>query len=601
MQLQSVEHPVSGEAFSDAQEVQEEFVMTQTTKSPTKVSAAAKISLEQVVYLAKSQGFLTYEQAHSFLPDETADSDQAGVLLDLADRLGIEFVEGDTPSQPLEATDSFNDAERERLFADELPKLTDDPIRMYLSQMCRIPLLTREEEITLAKKIELTRKRFRRNLLRSFFALEATVETLQKVHAGELPFDRTIKVSLTERLTKEQISARMPINLPTIAHLMQQQRAEYATLTRRGTTTKEKRQARAAYLSNRSKMLQMTEELSLRTRRVQPLMRKLEEFSRRMDTLQSHIAQLRSEGALAAQIEPARCELRKLMEKTLETPKSLRQRCATLRTQLKEFERVKRELSSGNLRLVVSIAKKYRNRGMSFLDLIQEGNTGLMRAVDKYEYRRGFKFSTYATWWIRQAITRAIADQARTIRIPVHMIDVLSKLQQTAKRLQHELGRQPTHEETALEAGIDLEESLHVLDIGRTPVSLDRPIGESEDCSFGEFIEDSHCENPLNLANNGLLREKIDELLQTLTYREREIVRLRYGLADGYCYTLEEVGRIFKVTRERVRQIEAKAVSKLQHPVRSTELAEYVVDSPLPEEEQETWSEAPASNLVAAA
>ncbi len=191
-----------------------------------------------------------------------------------------------------------------------------------------------------------------------------------------------------------------------------------------------------------------------------------------------------------------------------------------------------------------------------------------MRAVDKYEYRRGFKFSTYATWWIRQAITRAIADQARTIRIPVHMIDVLSKLQQTAKKLQHELGRLPSHEETALAAGISLEESLHVLDIGRTPVSLDRPIGEGDDCSFGEFVEDSHADNPLKLANNNLLREKIDELLKTLTYREREIIRLRYGLADGYCYTLEEVGRIFKVTRERVRQIEAKAVAKMQHPVR---------------------------------
>jgi RNA polymerase primary sigma factor len=287
------------------------------------------------------------------------------------------------------------------------------------------------------------------------------------------------------------------------------------------------------------------------------------------------------------------------MEQTLETPRSLRQRCRLLEAQSIEFERVKRDLSSGNLRLVVSIAKKYRNRGMSFLDLIQEGNTGLMRAVDKYEYRRGFKFSTYATWWIRQAITRAIADQARTIRIPVHMIDVLSKLQQTAKRLQHELGRLPSHEETAHAAGISLEESLHVLDIGRTPVSLDRPIGEGDDCSFGEFVEDSHADNPLKLANNNILREKIEELLKTLTYREREIIRLRYGLADGYCYTLEEVGRIFKVTRERVRQIEAKAVAKLQHPVRSCELSEYVADSPQISAE-EVWDEHPEECRMAA-
>ena len=219
---------------------------------------------------------------------------------------------------------------------------------------------------------------------------------------------------------------------------------------------------------------------------------------------------------------------------------------------------------------MVSIAKKYRNRGLSFLDLIQEGNTGLMRAVDKYEYRRGFKFSTYATWWIRQAITRAIADQARTIRIPVHMIDVLSKLRNIQKKMQQEMRREPTTEEIADRAGISLEEVKRVLDIGRHPVSLDRPVGEGDDCCFGEFIEDSTHDNPVKNANNGILRDKIEALLKTLTYREREIVRLRYGLGDGYTYTLEEVGRIFKVTRERVRQIEAKAIRKLQHPVRAS-------------------------------
>ncbi|MFT7643618.1 MAG: RNA polymerase primary sigma factor, partial [Pirellulaceae bacterium] len=233
---------------------------------------------------------------------------------------------------------------------------------------------------------------------------------------------------------------------------------------------------------------------------------------------------------------------------------------------------VKRQLSSGNLRLVVSIAKKYRNRGLSFLDLIQEGNTGLMRAVDKYEYRRGFKFSTYATWWIRQAITRAIADQARTIRIPVHMIDVLSKLRNIQKSLLQDLHREPTTEEIALRADIAVEEVKRVMDIGRHPVSLDRPVGDGDDCCFGEFIEDVGCDNPVKSATNAILRQKIETLLKTLTYREREIIRLRYGLGDGYTYTLEEVGRIFKVTRERVRQIEAKAVRKLQHPVRSQQL-----------------------------
>ena len=264
---------------------------------------------------------------------------------------------------------------------------------------------------------------------------------------------------------------------------------------------------------------------------------------------------------------------------TKESPRSLAQRVETIHQQFLEYDNVKRQLSSGNLRLVVSIAKKYRNRGLSFLDLIQEGNTGLMRAVDKYEYRRAFKFSTYATWWIRQAITRAIADQARTIRIPVHMIDVLSKLRNTQKALLQEMGREPTTEEIAIRAGTTVEEVRRVLDIGRHPVSLDRPVGDGEDNSFGEFVEDVTSDNPVRLANNGILRQKIESLLKTLTYREREIIRLRYGLGDGYTYTLEEVGRIFKVTRERVRQIEAKAVGKLQHPIRSHQLEGFLRES----------------------
>ena len=252
-------------------------------------------------------------------------------------------------------------------------------------------LLNREEEIILAKKIELTRKRFRRNLLRSFCALVNTVEVLEKVHAGELPFDRTIKVSLTERLTKEQVSARMPLNLPTLRHLMEKQRQDFAVLISRRAVAEEKQAARSRYVSRRKKMLQLVEELSLRTRRVQPMMKLLEELSQKMDRLHNHLQQLKAENASAARLEPVRRELETLMLQTLESPRSLRNRCQLLRKQLTEFERVKRQLSSGNLRLVVSIAKKYRNRGMSFLDLIQEGNTGLMRAVDKYEYRRGIQ------------------------------------------------------------------------------------------------------------------------------------------------------------------------------------------------------------------
>jgi len=528
--------------------------------------------LRRLVALAREQGFLTYDQVGSFLPDEALTAERTDVLLDALGKLGLELRDdpNKTPDRPEEIDESSP------LLQDPAAGTSGDPIRMYLSQMAEIPLLSREEEISLAKKIELTRKRFRRNLLRSFYALEATVETIERVHAGELPFDRTMKVSLTERLTKDQILGRLPHNLPTLRKLMEAQRVDFAAMVDHRIAANEKAEARNRYLRRREKMLVLVEELSLRTRRVTPLIRELEELAKRMDEVREQIAELKATDAPSDKINSVRAELKQLMRRTLESPSSLRRRAAELRQQFREFENVKRELSSGNLRLVVSIAKKYRNRGLSFLDLIQEGNTGLMRAVDKYEYRRGFKFSTYATWWIRQAITRAIADQARTIRIPVHMIDVLTKLRNTAKQLQQELGREPTTEETARAADVSLEETERVLDIGRHPVSLDRPIGDGDDCSFGEFVEDHSTENPYKLANNGLLRERIEELLKTLTYREREIIRLRYGLADGYSYTLEEVGRIFKVTRERVRQIEAKAVAKLQNPVRSQMLSSFV-------------------------
>jgi RNA polymerase primary sigma factor len=534
--------------------------------------------LQSLIAKGKAQGHLTYDEVSAYLPDEIEGTDRIDNLLAALDGLGISLIDGPNAHHRALAEEPTapSDAERSLLLADGLPSGSSDPIRMYLSQMSHIPLLTRDEEIGLAKKIELTRKRFRRNMLRSFFALEATVKTLERVHQGELPFDRTIKVSLTERLTKEQVQARMPHNLPLLRHLMEAQRRDFAMLTNRQASAEVKAFARSRYIRRREKMLVLVEELSLRTRRVQPLIRQLEEMSQRMDELRRQLAELRRTNGPAEKIASVRHELRELMQRTLESPASLRRRSQLLRGQFQEFEGVKRELSSGNLRLVVSIAKKYRNRGLSFLDLIQEGNTGLMRAVDKYEYRRGFKFSTYATWWIRQAITRAIADQARTIRIPVHMIDVLMRLRNAAKKLVQEMGREPTTAETAEAAGISLEETERVLDIGRHPVSLDRPIGEGEDGCFGEFVQDTGTEAPHKLANNGLLRERIEELLKTLTFREREIIRLRYGLADGYSYTLEEVGRIFKVTRERVRQIEAKAVAKLQNPVRSRYLEPFV-------------------------
>jgi len=562
--------------------------------------------LQDLISKGRTQGFVTFDEVNKFLPEDDFNIDQFEELLLTLKAEQIELIEEapqpaaiqEPPASAnprpaaVEATGGLSAPESQPgmgpaaepsavpgpvvIATEDLPKLTDDPIRMYLSQMAEIPLLSRDEEVALATRIEQNRRQFRRSVLACDFAMRKTVDTLKKVFKGELPFDRTIKVSLTERLTKEQIQARMPHNLRTLEHLLERNREDFAILIRKSTPPEVRAQVRAAFLRRRRKCLQLVEELSLRTRRVQPLIQQLAEFADRMEEIRGRLNEIRTDPRYKDERANLRHELLDLMQLTQESPRSMRRRVETIRQQFAEYESVKRELSSGNLRLVVSIAKKYRNRGLSFLDLIQEGNTGLMRAVDKFEYRRGFKFSTYATWWIRQAITRAIADQARTIRIPVHMIDVLSKLRNIEKRLLQELHREPTTEEVAIRAGLDVEEVKRVLDIGRHPVSLDRPVGDGEDCSFGELIEDVQSDNPVRNANNGLLRQKIEALLKTLTYREREIIRLRYGLGDGYTYTLEEVGRIFKVTRERVRQIEAKAVRKLQHPVRSQQLAGFL-------------------------
>ena len=530
-------------------------------------------SLNQLIETGRQQGFLTFSQVNAYLPDEAVNPEKLDNLLMSLDELGMQIVADEKlPVAPEIFMKRRASKAKPAKPADDKSRKIDDPVRMYLTQMGEIPLLTREQEISLEKKIEITRKRFRRHLLESDYALKQSIDILKKVNCGELPFDRTIKVSVTEGLEKNQILGRMPHNLKTLEILREKSVEDFELVITPGTSAADIKAALGRLEARRRKMVTLLEELSLRTQRLQPTMRRLEQISNRMDSLQRQIDSMKNLKSARDERANLQKELTDLMQMTLETPQTLRQRLDDVQERFGAYEQSMRELSGGNLRLVVSIAKKYRNRGLSFLDLIQEGNTGLMRAVDKYEYRRGYKFSTYATWWIRQAITRAIADQARTIRIPVHMIETMSKLRKVSKRLLQEKGREPTIEETAEAAGVSLEETRRVLKISRHPISLDRPVGESEDSYFGDFIEDDNTESPVNSATQEMLKDKIDVVLKTLTYREREIIKLRYGLGDGYTYTLEEVGRIFKVTRERVRQIEAKAVRKLQHPVRSKQL-----------------------------
>ncbi len=537
--------------------------------------------LKTLIDQGKEKGYLTFTQVNEFLPDDAVNPEKLDQLLGLLEEKGIELIdedeahdrEGAGAVREADVDAEIRDTDVAAIIQDEGDgKRIDDPVRMYLTQMGEIPLLSRQQEIALAKKIEVTRKRFRRKVLECDYALSNVVETLHRVHTNELPFDRTIKVSLTENLEKDKILQRMPLNLKTLTRLLELNVEDFQLSLDERLDEEEQKHHRRRLKMRRRKAVTLVEELSIRTQRVQPLMKKLEQISVRMSELQQHIEALDGERAAREDRANLEKELHDLKMMTLEDAVSLQRRMESVRERFAEYEQSKRDLSGGNLRLVVSIAKKYRNRGLSFLDLIQEGNTGLMRAVDKYEYRRGYKFSTYATWWIRQAITRAIADQARTIRIPVHMIETMSKLRNVSKKLLQTLGREPTIEETAKEAGITIEETRRVMKISRHPISLDRPVGESEDSYFGDFIEDDGVESPVNAATHEMLKDKIENVLKTLTYREREIIKLRYGLGDGYTYTLEEVGRIFKVTRERVRQIEAKAVRKLQHPVRSRHL-----------------------------